>query len=64
MKGALILLGFWGFSALICLPALVGGPGAFLALSFFVLLLGFSTYLYSPRIAGLVDSLLKHTRVV
>jgi hypothetical protein len=62
MKGALTVLGFWGCSALICLPAVFGGPGTFLALTFLVLLLGFSTYLYSPRFAGIVDDLLRRTK--
>jgi hypothetical protein len=64
MKGALIVLGFWGFSALICLPALIGGPATFLALSFFALLVGFSAYLYSPSFAGLVDDLLRRTKAI
>ena len=64
MKGALIVLGFWSCSALICLPAVVGGAAAYLALTFLVLLLGFSTYLYSPGFAGLVDDLLRRTKAI
>jgi hypothetical protein len=64
MKGALTVLVFWGCSALICLPALFGGSAAYLALTFLVLLLGFSAYLYSPRFAGLVDDLLRRTKAI
>lgn len=58
----LIVLGFWGLSTLICLPVLMGGPAAVMALVFLFLLIGLSTYLYSRRFATLVDWILWRTR--
>lgn len=62
MKGWLTVLGLWGCSGLICLPAVTGGPATYVALAFLVVLIGFSAYLYSPRFTGFVDSLLKRTK--
>ena len=62
MKGWLTVLGLWGSSALICLPAMTGGPTMFLALTFLVLFMGFSAYLYSPRFAVFIDGLLRRVK--
>jgi hypothetical protein len=65
MKGWLAVLGLWSCSALICLPAVIGGiggPATYLALTFLVLLIGFSAYLYSPPFTGLIDSILRRTK--
>jgi uncharacterized membrane protein len=64
MASWLKILGLWGFSALICLPVVVGGPAAIVALTFLVLLVAFSAYLYSERFAGFIDSLLWHTKQI
>ena len=58
MSSWLTVLGFWGLSILICLPAIVGGPATFAALVFLFLLITLSTCLYSTRIAALVERLL------
>jgi hypothetical protein len=62
MQGWLTVLGLWGSSALICLPAVTGGPTIYLAVTLLVLFMGFSAYLYSPRFTDFVDALLRHTR--
>jgi len=62
MASWLIVLGFWGFSALICLPVLMGGPAAITALAFLFLLLALSTYLYSASFAALINRLMGRSR--
>ena len=62
MASWLVVLGFWGFSALICLPVLTGGAAAVTAFEFLFLLLAISTYLYSARFAALVDWLIGRRR--
>ncbi len=62
MASWLVVLGFWGFSALICLPVLMGGPAAVTAFAFLFLLLALSTYLYSASFAALVDWLMGKRR--
>jgi len=62
MQGWLTVLGLWGSSALICLPAVTGGPTIYLALTLLALFMGFSAYLYSPNFADFVDRLLRHAK--
>jgi hypothetical protein len=62
MASWLVVLGFWGCSALICLPVLMGGAAALTAFAFLFLLLALSTYLYSASFAALVDWLMGRHR--
>jgi hypothetical protein len=64
MVNWLVVFGFWAFSALICLPVLIGGPAKIMGLVFLFLLLGISTYLYSSRFAGLVHRALQRKRTI
>jgi hypothetical protein len=64
MAKYLTLLGFWGLSALICLPAVIGGAASTVALMFLVLLVVFSAYLCSAWFAAFVDSLLGRSKAV
>jgi hypothetical protein len=57
MVSWLTVFGFWAFSALICLPVLIGGPAKIMGSVFLFLLVAISTYLYSTRFAGLVHRL-------
>jgi hypothetical protein len=62
MASWLVVFGFWGFSALICLPVLMGGAAALTAFAFLFLLLVLSTYLYSASFASLVNRLMGRRR--
>ena len=64
MAKCLTVLGFWGLSGLICLPAVTGGAATLVALLFLGVLVALSTYLYSSRFATLVDALLQRTMAV
>jgi hypothetical protein len=64
MVSWLVVFGFWGFSALICLPVLMGGPAKIMGLVFLFLLVAISTYLYSSRFAGLIDGLLGRLNLI
>ena len=58
LVGWRVVAGFWGFSALICLPIMNGGVGAVAGLVFLILLISTSTYLYSGRFAAFINALL------
>ena len=62
MSNWLVVFGFWAFSALICLPVLLGGAAAVTASVFLLLLLGLSTYLYSARFAALIERIFSRRR--
>ena len=64
MASWLIVLGFWAFSALICLPVLLGGVAGATALAFLFMLLALSTYLYSARFAALVNRIMGRRGVI
>jgi hypothetical protein len=59
-----VVIGFWGFSALICLPVLIGGKGALAGLVFLILLIAISTYLYSRPVAAFVQRLLGRMNII
>ena len=59
-----VVIGFWGFSALICLPVLIGGKGALAGLVFLILLIAISTYLYSGRFAAFINGLLSRIKLI
>jgi hypothetical protein len=60
----LVVFGFWAFSALICLPVLIGGPAKFMCLVFLFVLIVISTYLYSSRFAGLIHRVFQRNRTI
>jgi hypothetical protein len=64
MASWLVVFGFWGFSALICLPMLIGGPGTVAGLVFLTMLISISTYLYSERFAAFINSLLSRIKLI
>jgi len=64
MANWLVVFGFWGFSAMICLPVLMGGPATVAAVVFLFLLMVISTYLYSNRFAALVHWIVGGTRTI
>ena len=64
MASWLTVLGFWGLSALICLPVVLGGPAMLVALVFLFLLVALSTYLYSSSFAALVNWFLGRSKAI
>jgi hypothetical protein len=64
LAGWRVVAGFWGFSALICLPILNGGTDTVAGLVFLILLISTSTYLYSARFATFINGLLSRFNLI
>lgn len=59
-----VIAGFWGASALICLPIKDTAGDGLAAIVFFILLAALSTYLYSKRFAAFVNGLLARANLI
>jgi len=64
LAGWRVVAGFWGFSALICLPILMEGAQRVAGLFIFALLISISTYLYSSRFAAFINGLLSRIKLI
>jgi hypothetical protein len=64
LAGWRVVAGFWGFSALICLPIPNGGAQTVAGLVFLALLISISTYLYSGRFAAFINGLLSRIKLI